>query len=157
MKQLKKRIKRVSPVLVELLIFLAYISALSLFHTHLLWGIITAVSILLLVIVLIYVIKSNLLKDIKKRLIAHAILNFIFLITLLITIIFSCKDAFYITYFLGIALNFGIEVEFIFYLGISESFSPRLSNVFSFTSIIVLVITSLSIGVILRTTGLLLV
>lgn len=145
MKQLKKEIKRVSPVLVELLIFLAYISVLSLFHTHLLWGTITAVSILVLIIVLIYVIKSNVLKDIKKRLIAHAILNLIFLVALLITILFSYKDAFYITYFLGIALNLGIEVEFIFYLGISELFSPRLSTVLSFASMIVLVITSLSI------------
>ncbi|KXT61899.1 hypothetical protein [Lactococcus sp. DD01] len=150
MKQLKKEIKRILPVFVELLIFLAYVSTLSLFHTQLLWGIITAVSILLLIIVLIYVIKSNRAEDIKKRLITHAILNLIFLISLLITLIFFSNSAFYNTYFFGIALNLGIEVEFIFYLGISELFSSWLSTVLSFASIIVLVITSFIIGTVTK-------
>lgn len=146
MKQLKSDIQKGTPLFVELIIFFTYLFTLQISYTKLYWGLITTVFIFLLVIILMYIRKTKRLKKIRDRLIIHVVLNLLFLILLLASLILSLKELADIVYFFGIALNILIEVDFIFYLGMSEKFSNFLSSTLSLSFTFLLVITSFSIG-----------
>lgn len=150
MKKLKIDIHSVSPLLTELLFFLAYYVTLTILHTKLYWGIITTFYILLLFFILIHVTKSRKLQKIRKRLILHISINLFLLISLLIFLILSLAEPLVTIYISGIGINLLIEIEFIIYLGISGLFAPPLRNTLSISLTILSVILSIAISTVTK-------